>query len=113
MFSRSSLKYLSTADQILQTDFISREMFIAAWVVLFALPGLYLLGFLRLEGVKPDESLGVARMLLGSLFLIFSISLVPGLFGATLGELEAAIPVQAKTASLGPAGPRRVLVRSG
>jgi thiol:disulfide interchange protein DsbD len=99
-----SLKYLSTADQILQTNFISREMFIAAWVVLFALPGLYLLGFLRLEGVKPDEPLGVARMLLGSLFLIFSISLLPGLFGATLGELEAAIPVQAKTVSLGARG---------
>jgi thiol:disulfide interchange protein len=99
-----SLKYLSTADQILQTNLISREVFIAAWVVLFALPGLYLLGFLRLEGIKADESLGVARMLLGALFLIFSISLIPGLFGATLGELEAAIPVQAKSVSLGPAG---------
>src|SRR5262249_21319242 len=44
-----SLKYLSTADQILQTGFISRELFIAAWVVLFSLAGLYLLGFLRLE----------------------------------------------------------------
>ncbi len=99
-----SLKYLSTADQILQTNLISREVFIAAWVVLFALPGLYLLGFLRLEGIKPDESLGVPRMLLGTVFLIFSISLIPGLFGATLGELEAAIPVQAKSASLGPSG---------
>jgi len=99
-----SLKYLSTADQILQTNLISREVFIAAWVVLFALPGLYLLGFLRLEGINADESLGVARMLLGALFLIFSISLIPGLFGATLGELEAAIPVQAKSVSLGPAG---------
>ena len=100
-----SIKYLSTADQILQTGIISREMFIAAWVVLFMLPGLYLLGFLRLEGIKPDEHLGVGRMLAGSAFLIFSISLLPGLFGATLGELEAAIPVQAKpTTSLGPAG---------
>jgi thiol:disulfide interchange protein DsbD len=96
-----SIKYFSTADQILQTNLISREMFIAAWVVLFALPGLYLLGFLRLEGIKPDEALGVPRMLLGALFLIFSISLLPGLFGATLGELEAAIPVQAKQTALG------------
>jgi thiol:disulfide interchange protein len=100
-----SIKYLSTADQILQTGLISREVFIAAWVVLFALPGLYLLGFLRLEGIGPDEYLGVGRMLAGTLFLIFSISLLPGLFGATLGELEAAIPVQAKSASLGAAGP--------
>jgi thiol:disulfide interchange protein len=98
-----SIKYLSAADQILQTNLISRELFIAAWVVLFALCGLYLLGFLRLEGIKPDEELGVGRMLLGALFLIFSISLLPGLFGATLGELEAAIPVQAKNAAFGGA----------
>jgi thiol:disulfide interchange protein len=100
-----SIKYLSSADQILQTDFISREMFLASWVVLFALPGLYLLGFLRLEGIKPEDNLGVGRMLIASLFLIFSISLLPGLFGASLGNVEAFIPVQAKgLATLGQAG---------
>ena len=58
-----ALKYLSTADQVLQTNLISRERFLAAWVVLFALPGLYLLGLLRLEGIETDEPLGVGRML--------------------------------------------------
>jgi thiol:disulfide interchange protein len=95
-----SIKYLSSADQILQTDFISREMFLAAWVVLFALPGLYLLGFLRLEGIKPEDHLGVGRMLIAAVFLIFSISLLPGLFGASLGNVEAFIPVQAKGIAL-------------
>ncbi len=95
-----SIKYLSSADQILQTDFISREMFLAAWVVLFALPGLYLLGFLRLEGIKPEDHLGVGRMLVAAFFLIFSISLLPGLFGASLGNVEAFIPVQAKSIAL-------------
>jgi thiol:disulfide interchange protein len=95
-----SVKYLSSADQILQTDWISREMFLAAWVVLFALPGLYLLGFLRLEGINPEDHLGVGRMLVAALFLIFSISLLPGLFGASLGNVEAFIPVQAKSAAL-------------
>ncbi|HTC32393.1 MAG TPA: thioredoxin family protein, partial [Bryobacteraceae bacterium] len=100
-----SIKYLSSADQILQTDWISREMFLAAWVVLFALPGLYLLGFLRLEGIKPEDHLGVGRMLIAAVFLIFSISLLPGLFGASLGNVEAFIPVQAKsTALLGGGG---------
>jgi thiol:disulfide interchange protein len=100
-----SIKYLSSADQILQTDFISREMFLASWVVLFALPGLYLLGFLRLEGIKPEDRLGVGRMLIASVFLVFSISLLPGLFGASLGNVEAFIPVQAKgTALLGGGG---------
>jgi len=100
-----SIKYLSSADQILQTDFISREMYLAAWVVLFALPGLYLLGFLRLEGIKPDDRLGVGRVLVAALFLTFSISLLPGLFGASLGNVEAFIPVQARaTALLGGGG---------
>jgi thiol:disulfide interchange protein DsbD len=82
---------------------ISREVFLAAWVVLFALPGLYLLGFLRLEGIKPDEHLGVGRMLAGAAFLIFAISLLPGMFGAKLGDLDAFVP--AATAKLfSPAG---------
>jgi thiol:disulfide interchange protein DsbD len=95
-----SIKYLSSADQILQTDFISREMFLAAWVVLFALPGLYLLGLLRLEGIKPEDHLGVGRVLTAALFLTFSISLLPGLFGASLGNVEAFIPVQAQGVAL-------------
>ncbi|MGA2881781.1 MAG: cytochrome c biogenesis protein CcdA [Bryobacteraceae bacterium] len=100
-----AMKYLSSADQILQTDWISREMFLAAWIVLFALPGLYLLGFLRLEGIQPDDHLGVGRVLVSALFLTFSISLLPGLFGASLGNVEAFIPVQAKqTALLGGSG---------
>jgi thiol:disulfide interchange protein len=100
-----SIKYLSSADQILQTDLISREMFLAAWVVLFALPGLYLLGFVRLEGIKPEDQLGVGRVLIAALFLTFSISLLPGLFGASLGNVEAFIPVQAKgLATLNQAG---------
>ena len=82
-----ALKYLSSADQILQTDLISREVFLASWVVLFALPGLYLLGFLRLEGIKPEDHLGVGRVLVAALFLTFSISLLPGLFGASLGNV--------------------------
>jgi thiol:disulfide interchange protein DsbD len=99
-----SVKYLSTADQVLQTNLISHEMFVACWVVLFALAGLYLLGFLRLEGINPDEHLGIGRMLICALFLIFSLSLVPGLFGYSLGYIDALIPVQAKSASLGSGG---------
>lgn len=88
----ASVKYLSNIDQVLQTNLISREVFLAAWVVLFALPGLYLLGFLRLDGIKTDEHLGVARLLIGAAFLIFALSLVPGMFGAKLGELDAYVP---------------------
>ncbi len=86
------LKYLSNVDLVLQTHWLTRERFLAAWIVLFALPGLYLLGLLPMEGIKRDERLGVARALVAALFLIFSISLVPGLFGGRLGDLDAFIP---------------------
>ncbi|MEP7354550.1 MAG: cytochrome c biogenesis protein CcdA [Acidobacteriota bacterium] len=94
-------KYLSNIDQVLQTGYLTRERFLAAWVVLFAMAGLYLLGLLRLEGIDPAETLGVPRLLIGSCLLIFSISLVPGMFGASLGELEAFVPVVTQTSSIG------------
>jgi thiol:disulfide interchange protein len=100
----ASMKYLSTVDQELQKHLISREFLLASWVVFFALPGLYLLGFLRLEGVNTDEPLGVGRMLVASLFLIFAISLVPGIFGASLGELEGQIPIPPSTTAFGGGG---------
>jgi thiol:disulfide interchange protein DsbD len=86
------LKYLSNVDQVLQIHFFTRERFLAAWIVLFALPGLYLLGLLPMEGIKKDERVGVSRALVASLFLIFSISLIPGLFGGRLGDLDAFVP---------------------
>jgi thiol:disulfide interchange protein DsbD len=89
----ASLKYLSSVDQVLQWGFITRERFLAAWVVLFALAGIYLLGFLRLEGIKKDEELGLSRLLTGAAFLIFAISLLPGMFGGKLGDLDAYVPL--------------------
>jgi thiol:disulfide interchange protein len=88
-----SLKYLSSVDQVLQWGFLTRERFLAAWVVLFALPGLYLLGFLRLEGIKKDDELRLGRLLTGAAFLIFAISLLPGMFGGKLGDLDAYVPL--------------------
>ena len=86
------LKYLSTIDQVLQSNLLSRERFLAAWFVLFAMAGLYLLGLLRLEGIEAEDKLGIGRLSFASLFLIFAVSLLPGMFGAPLGELEAYVP---------------------
>jgi thiol:disulfide interchange protein DsbD len=85
-------KYLSNIDQVFQTHILTRERFLAIWIVLFAMPGLYLLGFLKLEGMTKDEPLGVARALVAAAFLVFAISLTPGLVGARLGELDAYVP---------------------
>ena len=86
------LKYLYSLDAVLQTGFLTRERFLAAWVVLFAMAGFYLLGFVRLPGISRDTELGVVRLLIGLVFVVFGLSLVPGMFGTKLGEIEAYIP---------------------
>lgn len=90
------LKYLSNIDQVLQWGLLTRERFLALWVVLFALPGLYLLGLLPMEGIRRDEELKPGRLLVGILLLGFSLSLAPGMFGVRLGEIEAYIPAPAE-----------------
>jgi thiol:disulfide interchange protein DsbD len=89
------LKYAGNVDQVMQWGLLTRERFLAGWVVLFALAGAYLLGWLRLEGVKGEEQVGVARLLLGIVFLACALSLIPGMTGARLGEIEAYIPAPA------------------
>ncbi len=99
------LKYISNVDQVLQTHFLTRERFLAGWIVLFALPGLYLLGIIAMEGIKRDEKLSVSRALIAAVFLIFSISLIPGLFGQRLGDIDALIPESTvQAAGIGGAG---------
>ena len=89
----ASLEYLAKLDQVMQWGFLTRGRFLAAWIVLFAMAGLYLLGFLRLEGVQHDENMGLGRLLTGILFLIFALSLWPGMAGDKLGWIDAFVPM--------------------
>ena len=97
------LKYLYSLDAVLQLNFLTRERFIAVAFVLVSMAGLYLLGFVRLPGVSRDAELGASRLLIGMLFVAAAFSLVPGMFGARLGEIEAFIP-QPASGSLASGG---------
>ena len=88
----ASLKYLSSVDQVLGWGVLTRDRFLSVWIVLSAMAGLYLLGFLRLEGIKAEERTDLGRLLLGMAFLVFAISLVPGMFGGNLGYLDSYVP---------------------
>lgn len=98
------LKYLSTLDQVLEWNLLTRERFLAIWIVLFTCPSLYLLGLLPMEGIKRDENVGAGRALLGVLFLGFALSLIPGMFGGRLGELDAYVPAASETSALTTGG---------
>ena len=94
------LKYLYSLDAVLQTGFLTRERFLATWVVLLAMAGFYLLGFVRLPGISQDSELGVSRLLIGMLLVVAALSLIPGMFNSRLGEIEAYIPPPAGSGDL-------------
>jgi thiol:disulfide interchange protein len=93
-------KYLASIDQVMRWNLLTRDRFLAAWMVLFGLAGLYLLGLLRLPGVKRDDPLGAVRLLIGAALVAFAISLAPGMFGGRLGELDAYVPAAGDTGSV-------------
>ena len=100
------LKYLHNVDDVLKTGILTRERFLAAWVVLAVTVGLYLLGFVRLPGVSAEAELSAGRLVAGMVALAVGLSLVPGMFNAKLGDLEAYIPPpSAGSVFAGVAGP--------
>jgi len=87
-----SLKFLSVADLAYGWGILDREIFLALWIVLFALLGAYLLGRLRFSHDAPAEGIGVCRFLLATASLSMSVYLLPGLWGAPLKGVSAFVP---------------------
>ncbi len=87
----AGFKYLSTVDQLYQWHLLTRERFLAIWIGLLVLDGLYLLSLLRLED-EPEEKVSLGRLAVGGAMLVLAVSLLPGMFGGHLGELEAYVP---------------------
>jgi thiol:disulfide interchange protein len=98
------LKYLAKVDSVLQLELLTRERFLAGWMILFSAAGAYLLGWLRLEGIKPEQDVTIPRLLLGVLLLAFSLSLFPGMMGSSLGDLDAYVPLASKASGGGGGG---------
>ncbi|MEM9983776.1 MAG: protein-disulfide reductase DsbD domain-containing protein [Bacteroidota bacterium] len=89
--------YLSRADLVMHWGLLDREIFIGAWIVIFAMLGMYLLGKIRLPHDDPPvEKLSVPRFLLAMGTFWFVLYLVPGLWGAPLKMLGGFIPSSTK-----------------
>lgn len=85
------MKYLANIDQVYRWNLLTRERFLAVWIVMFTLAGLYLLGILKLKD-HTEEPVSLWRLSMAALILILAVALVPGMFGARLGELDAYVP---------------------
>ncbi|MBQ0121103.1 MAG: thioredoxin family protein [Bacteroidales bacterium] len=89
-----SLKFLSVADLAYGWHILDREVFLALWIAIFLMLGLYLLGIFRFssDGESSQPGVGVTRAMLGLVALAFTAYLIPGLWGAPLRATSAFVP---------------------
>ena len=86
------LKFLSVADQVYQWNLLDREVYLAIWIVVFFLLGLYLLGKLRFAHDTPEQYISVKRLFLAIIVFSFVVYMIPGMWGAPLKALSGYLP---------------------
>jgi thiol:disulfide interchange protein len=89
-----SLKFVSTIDSVYGLGILSRDIFIAIWIVLSILTGMYLLGKIRFSHDSEVKHIGVFRLFLVIVAFTFAVYLIPGLFGAPLKALSGILPAR-------------------
>ncbi|MEO9868985.1 protein-disulfide reductase DsbD family protein [Ekhidna sp.] len=87
-----ALKFLSVADLAYHWGLLDREVFIALWIAIFGLLGLYLIGKVKLKSDSESNKIPVSRLILAILTFSFVFSLIPGLWGAPLKSLSGFLP---------------------
>ena len=85
-------KFLSTADQVYHWGLLDREVYLAIWIVVFSLLGLYLLGKLKFAHDDEVKHISVVRLALAIGVFSFVVYMIPGLWGAPLKALSGYLP---------------------
>lgn len=86
------LKFLSVADQVYQWNLLDREVYLAIWIVVFSLLGLYLLGKIKFAHDSDVEHLSVKRLFFAIVVFSFVVYMIPGMWGAPLKALSGYLP---------------------
>ena len=89
-----ALKFLSNVDLAYHWEWFDREIFLALWIVIFGMMGIYLLGKLRFSHDSPLDFISVPRLFLAVVVLSFTMYLIPGMWGAPLKSVAAFLPPQ-------------------
>jgi thiol:disulfide interchange protein len=88
------LKFLSIADQTYHWGILDREVYLALWIIIFALMGFYLLGKIKFVHDSEVKHIGVGRLVLVIITFSFVVYMIPGMFGAPLKFLSGYMPPQ-------------------
>lgn len=87
-----SLKFLSSVDSVYSLGILSRDVFLAIWIVLFSLMGLYLMGKIKFSHDSDLPYIGTFRLFIVIAVFTFVVYLIPGLFGSPLRALSSFLP---------------------
>jgi thiol:disulfide interchange protein DsbD len=91
-----ALKFLSVADLAYGWHILDREVFLSLWIVIFALLGAYLCGWLKFQedevGGDVRKPMPVLCIMGGLVSLAFAVYMVPGLWGAPCKAVSAFAP---------------------
>jgi len=90
-----SLKFLSVADLAYGWGILDREVFLALWIAIFGLLGLYLIGKLKFQSdmmTGESKPMPVVCIMLGLCSFAFAIYMIPGLWGAPCKAISAFAP---------------------
>lgn len=87
-----SLKFLMTIDSVYGLKILSRDIYLAIWIVIFSLTGFYLLGKIRFRHDSEVEHIGAFRLFLIIALFSFVVYLFTGLLGSPLKGLSALLP---------------------
>ena len=87
-----SMKFLSIINEVYGLNILTRDIYLAIWIVLFILLGLYLMGKIKFAHDSDLKHIGIFRFLLIIAVFSFAVYLIPGLFGAPLKGISGLLP---------------------
>ncbi|TNF45525.1 MAG: thioredoxin family protein [Bacteroidetes bacterium] len=90
------LKFLSNIDQVYGFGILNREIYLAIWIVVFFLLGMYFLGKLKFSHDSDLPYVGVGRLFLSIVTFTFVVYLFTGLLGNPLAAVSSLIPPQSE-----------------
>lgn len=88
-----ALKFLNVPDQTYHWGILDREVYLAFWIVIFTLLGLYLIGKIRFpaDDEMPVQKSAV-RFVVAIFTFTFVVYMIPGMWGAPLKAISGWLP---------------------
>lgn len=87
-----AFKFLSNADLVWQAHWLEREVFLAIWIGIFFVMGLYLLNMFRMKHDSEYKTINTPRLIFAMFTFVFVFYMLPGLWGAPLKILSGLTP---------------------